>query len=231
MSKKSINSNFNELLLLTNWHKPARQVRFNLDDPSSFASSYQRPKRSASLTSHTTMRHSIDPLIQTVGNELNQIKQSLDTAKDKENEKIQHLLKSIYDEDLKDAHLIMNKLTSKLKHKSDVTNELFLSAYQQHVPHHACDEPYGFRGNNLKPTSSSKSKSVLMPQCKSLHSLKAFEKSKSATTSQVRRRSASLLNTNRGGDDNDEDLVYILNNMKSSSFNRLNSGSASSLNW
>ena len=219
----------------------SRQVRFKLDDPSYVSKSYNKPNhRSASLTS-TSSRRSLDPLIQTVGNELNQIKQSLDAAKSKENEKIQHLLKSIYDDDLKDAHLIMSKLTSKLKHKSDVTNDLFLTAYNQHNYHLKPDDvapSLGFKSNNLKPTSSSKSKSVLMPQCKSLHSLKAFEKSKTLNSRDdphkigIRQRSASLLNTNRLSDQNDnDDLVYILNNLKSSSFNRLNCGSASSLNW
>ncbi len=157
--------------------------------------------------------------------------------------RIQNLLKSIYDDDLKDAHLIAHKLTHQAKSKSAITNDLYENAYNRNL---LIQKP------NLNPTLSSMSKSVLVPKCKSLTSLRikpstscsrsvdlnnevydepsiiltrdcSSKRSHSSSTRHVG-RSLSSMSSHRSYEpnhatthSNNDDLVYILNNLKTKS--------------
>ena len=169
-------------------------------------------------------------------NELEQLRTELASHANSHTHRIQNLLKSIYDDDLKDAHLIANKLTHQVKNKSSITNDLYENAYNRNL---LIQKP------NLNPTLSSMSKSVLVPKCKSLTSLRikpstscsrsidlnnevydessiiltrdcSSKRSHSSSTRHVG-RSLSSLSSRYSFEPNNDDLVYILNNLKTKS--------------
>ncbi len=137
----------------------------------------------------------------------------------------------MYDEDLKDAHLIAHKLTHQVKSKSALTNDLYENAYNRNLVQQ--------RMHTLNPTLSSKSTSVLMAKCKSLASLRASMPVSTRNNDDVgeeegepsliltKRESSSKRRGGRSSSvtgssvnfnaNNDDDLVYILNNLKTRS--------------
>lgn len=82
----------------------------------------QRPTKNSK--SHT------EGLIQTVNNELKSIDSNLDVKQQEEKDRISFLLKSVYNEDLRDAETIMKESLAKIKNKSKLTNELYHNAFK-----------------------------------------------------------------------------------------------------
>ena len=63
-------------------------------------------------------------------NELSIIRNSIKEKGDKDERVIKMLLKSVYNEDLKDAEALMRQSVDKIKNRSDMTNNLFVDAHR-----------------------------------------------------------------------------------------------------
>lgn len=137
------------------------------------------------------------PEVQTVNNELKRVRQSLNDNLIIQNTKIKTILETIYDDDLKDAKSMMYQSLQKIKNKSDLTNRLFQSAYNnekselnKHTPK---VKP------NLIITNSSRSKGILLPTNRSLVNVKQMRRCMSARerSTSSKKRTRSLSKTSR----------------------------------
>ena len=112
------------------------------------------------------IRHSVGqpPIasIQTVDNELKKIKQSLRLKLLNDQSKIKTVLNNVYDDDLKDAKSIMRQSLEKYKNKSNLTNQLYMSAFN------TARLPLSSERSSLSVTRSSRSKGVLMERYKAV---------------------------------------------------------------
>jgi hypothetical protein len=68
-------------------------------------------------------------LLQTVNNELKSVHSNVESVSSEEQKRIAYLLKSVYNEDLKDAETILRESLVKVKNRSNLTNELYLNAF------------------------------------------------------------------------------------------------------
>jgi centrosomal protein CEP95 len=156
--------------------EPSRHVKFNIKKEHESA----RKSRSPVIAKRERSN------VQTVDNEFDLIRASLDENKISKQSKISNLLKNIYDEDLRDANSIHRLNLNKIANRSDLTNQLFMSAHSRDVKAPIKTRP------SLIPSSSSRSKGVLLPKSKSLTTV---------------RRSVSVMSDCNG----DDDLVDLLN--------------------
>ena len=172
----SLSGSTNSLSSKISIEEPSRHVKFNIKKEHESA----RKSRSPVIAKRERSN------VQTVDNEFDLIRASLDENKISKQSKISNLLKNIYDEDLRDANSIHRLNLNKIANRSDLTNQLFMSAHSRDVKAPIKTRP------SLIPSSSSRSKGVLLP------------KSKSLTT--VRRSVSVMSDCNE-----DDDLVDLLN--------------------
>lgn len=89
-----------------------------------FETSKSRPRS----TSKTKTNRGLP--VHTVTNELKNIRNNVENLCEVEEDRVAFLLKSVYNEDLKDAETIMKESLVKVKNRSDLTNELYLNAFR-----------------------------------------------------------------------------------------------------
>ena len=205
-----------------------RQVRFRLEKSSTL-----KERR------ETGIEFGVGGQLQTVQNELSQIKAQLDSKTQRRSEHIQALLASVYEDNLRDAHAITNKLADKLRQRGALTSQLYENAYGRNLAM-STNGPRRVDATSLTPSMSSRAKGVLLPpQSKSLQSVRGGlvgvrrssenrnEKEEGeASLGLGRRRSSSLVDTH--GDHDNDDLVFMLNDLRRRSDLR---GSTTSLKW
>ena len=134
--------------------------------------------------SHTksskSLKHST---IQTVNNELDLMRQSLNEHLTDEQTRIKYLLKSVYDEDLKDAESLMKQSLNKIKNKSNLTHELYQTAFlnQKEDDSRPCSSRSGAKSKGfLYPTNrnlvnypAAASRQIKKPRSSSVNSFKS----------------------------------------------------------
>jgi len=114
-----------------------------------------RPRSSSSLSSNFSKALICHPSLQTVNNELKTIQKTVDNLGHVENDRIAFLLKSVYNDDLKDAESLLKESLTKVNNRSNLTNDLYLNAFDTNRP---C--------SGLK---SKTARSVLIPTSRSLN--------------------------------------------------------------
>lgn len=77
----------------------------------------------------TSKTRSEQVLLQTVNNELKSMYSNVEANSNEEQKRISYLLKSVYNEDLKDAESILKESLLKIKNRSELTNVLYLNAF------------------------------------------------------------------------------------------------------
>lgn len=87
------------------------------------------PKNNKTRPRSTSKTRSEQVLLQTVNNELKSLYSNVEANSNEEQKRISYLLKSVYNEDLKDAESILKESLLKIKNRSDLTNVLYLNAF------------------------------------------------------------------------------------------------------
>lgn len=161
--QKSDTNSHNSLLLMQDYEDGNSNTSIILQRVNNF----YKKKNKLETDVPTELKHDMNA-IQTIDNELKQMRLGLNTNLDVQQAKIINLLKTIYDDDFKDAKFIAKNSLDKFKNKSIVTNQLYLDTFSS--------RPETTR-SSLTACRSSRSKGVLYDKVRWLKPIKKRSKS------------------------------------------------------
>jgi hypothetical protein len=143
----------------------------------------------------------------TQDNEIRSIRANLEKNLDIGTDHINNLLKSIYAEDFKDAKSIMKSTLDKVKKQSDLTNELYMNAYdlagidRNCLPKSSVNKNYNTLNpkfkSNLVCSQSSKSKGVLLPTSRSMVNIRPTTLKRSSSLTSFSSQNSSRTSANK----------------------------------